>query len=408
MDTERLYYQDVYLKECEARVLSCRKEGDRCRVILDRTVFYPEGGGQPADRGALFVREPEGGWPEEDKEVSGRQVPVLDVQEEEEEIVHFTSEEVPEGSRVLCRIDWDRRFDLMQQHSGEHIVSGLIHETFGYDNVGFHMGEDCITIDLSGSMTMDQVREIEARANDYIAGCHSVEVLYPGPEELDHYDYRSKKELSGDVRLLAFPGADLCACCGLHVTCTGEIGLVKILSCHHFREGVRIEMLSGKRALAWLDTHFIQNSRIGKALSVKADGTAEAVDRLQKENYELKGALMEEKKKGMARLAASCKGERDICLFTSGLDPVDVRKCADGILDQIRGICVVLSEHDKEGFQYAAGIREGDIRPLVKEMNGRLSGRGGGKPFFAQGLIQASKEEAEDFFHGKGFSIRWA
>ena len=400
MDTQRLYYQDVYLKECEARVLSCRKEGDRFKVILDRTVFYPEGGGQPADRGLLFIQKD---IQKEDETCN--KVPVLDVQEEEEDIVHFTGEEIAEGSRVLCRIDWGRRFDLMQQHSGEHIISGLIHETFGYDNVGFHMGEDYITIDLSGPLTMDQAREIEARANDYIVGCHSVKVLHPQPADLDAYDYRSKKELDGDVRLVSFPGADLCACCGLHVTNTGEIGLVKILSCHHFREGVRIEMLSGRRALVFLDRHFVQNSRIGKALSAKSDGTAEAVARLQKENYELRGALIEEKKKGIAQLAASCRGEADVCLFTSGMDPVDVRKCADGILDQISGICVVLSGHDSREFQYAAGIREGDIRPLVKEMNGRLNGRGGGKPFFAQGLIRASGAEAEDFFKMKGFSI---
>lgn len=400
MDTQRLYYQDVYFKECEARVLSCRKEGDRFKVILDRTVFYPEGGGQPADRGLLFIQKD---IQKEDETCN--KVPVLDVQEEEEDIVHFTGEEIAEGSRVLCRIDWGRRFDLMQQHSGEHIISGLIHETFGYDNVGFHMGEDYITIDLSGPLTMDQAREIEVRANDYIVGCHSVKVLHPQPADLDAYDYRSKKELDGDVRLVSFPGADLCACCGLHVTNTGEIGLVKILSCHHFREGVRIEMLSGRRALVFLDRHFVQNSRIGKALSSKSDGTAEAVARLQKENYELKGALIEEKKKGIAQLAASCRGEADVCLFTSGMDPVDVRKCADGILDQISGICVVLSGHDSREFQYAAGIREGDIRPLVKEMNGRLNGRGGGKPFFAQGLIRASGAEAEDFFKMKGFSI---
>ena len=399
MNTQRLYYQDVYLKECEARVLSCRKEGDRCRVILDRTVFYPEGGGQPADRGFLFIQK---------EDEAGRKVPVLDVQEEEEGIVHYTGGELAEGSLVLCRIDWDRRFDLMQQHSGEHIISGLIHESFGYDNVGFHMGEDCITIDLSGSLTMDQAREIEARANDYIVGCHPVEILHPQPADLDDYDYRSKKELSGDVRLVSFPGADLCACCGLHVTCTGEIGLVKILSCHHFREGVRIEMLSGRRALVWLDQHFVQNSRIGKALSARSDGTAEAVARLQKENYELKGALMEEKKKGIAQLASSCRGEENVCLFSSGMDPVDIRKCADGILDQISGICIVLSGHDGQDFQYAAGIREGDIRPLVKEMNSRLNGRGGGKPIFAQGLIRASGMEAEEFFKMKGFSIHKA
>ena len=389
-ETKRLYYEDVYLKDCTGTVLSCSPAGDGWKVVLDRTVFYPEGGGQPADYGFL--------------ELADRvRIPVTDVQEEEGQLVHYVSSPMEPGTCVRAVIDWDRRFDLMQQHSGEHIVSGMIHSRFGYDNVGFHMGEECITIDLSGPLTMEEAREIEEKVNAYILGCHDVEVLHPEEKDLDHYDYRSKKELTGDVRLVRYPEADLCACCGLHVTNTGEIGLVKMLSCHHFREGVRIEMLSGKRALDYLDMHFVQNSQIGVALSVQPDKTMEAVARLQKEIYELKGALIQEKRKAADRLAGSCQGKENIFWMTRGLDPVDVRKYADTILDQITGICLVFSGDDEKGRQYAAGVRDGDIRPLVKEMNRRLSGRGGGKPAFAQGVIKASGQEILQFMQEKGF-----
>lgn len=397
-ETKRLYYEDVYLKECTATLLSCRPAGDGYEVILDRTVFYPEGGGQPADHGFLELADQV-------------RLPVTDVQEVEGKLIHYigspmaegASIPITEGTSVRAVIDWDRRFDLMQQHSGEHIVSGMIHSRFGYDNVGFHMGEECITIDLSGPLTMDQAREVEEKVNAYILGCHDVLVLHPDEKDLDQYDYRSKKELTGDVRLVRFPGADLCACCGLHVSNTGEIGLVKILSCHHFREGVRIEMLSGKRALDYLDMHFIQNSQIGVALSVQPDKTMEAVARLQKEIYELKGALIQEKRKAADRLAGSCRGKENVFWMTQGLDPVDVRKYADSILDQITGICMVFSGDDEKGRHYAAGIRKGDIRPLIKEMNQRLSGRGGGKPAFAQGVIKAADRDILSFMKEKGF-----
>ncbi len=422
VETKRIYYEDVYRRECQARVLSCQPVGNGYKVVLDQTVFYPEGGGQPADHGFLVT----GGD-------GGPALAVTDVQEEEGRLVHYvssateagnpvrpsseaenpvrpiTEEEnsvraaIEEGSFVRAVIDWNRRFDLMQQHSGEHIVSGMIHSSFGYDNVGFHMGEDCITIDLSGRLTMEEARQIEEKVNAYILGCHGVEVLHPQGKDLDQYDYRSKKELEGDVRLVEFPGADLCACCGLHVRNTGEIGLVKILSCHHFREGVRIEMLSGKRAFDYLDMHFVQNSQIGVALSVQPDKTMEAVARLQREIYELRGALIQEKRKATDRLAASCQGKENVFLFAEGLDPVDVRKCADGVLDRISGICLVFSGDDEKGWHYAAGIREGDIRPLIKEMNTALSGRGGGKPVFAQGVIKASREEIVHFMEEKGF-----
>ena len=224
-ETRRLYYEDVYKKEFTAKVLECREAKKGFHIILNESAFYPEGGGQPYDLGIL------------------NDVEVLEVHEKDGEIIHYTKEAIEAGSDVTGKIDWHRRFDLMQQHSGEHIVSGLVHEAYGYDNVGFHMSSDVITVDLSGVLSEAQLAEIEVETNRKIWENSEVEITYPSREELDKLDYRSKKELTGQVRLVRFPGSDLCACCGTHVTHTGEIGAVKILTVENFHEGIRLTMI---------------------------------------------------------------------------------------------------------------------------------------------------------------------
>jgi len=390
--TKKLYYEDAYLKEFDAAVLSCTKKGDSFMVVLDRTCFYPEGGGQPADHGFLT-------W---EREKSA----VLDVQEDGDRIIHYTDCQVPEGSRVHGVIDWERRFDLMQQHSGEHIVSGMIHARYGYDNVGFHMGTECITIDLSGMLSEEEASEIFVEVNEYIWKDGETQVLYPDGKELGTLDYRSKKELSGQVRLVRFPGADLCACCGLHVRRAGEIGPVVLLSVKKFHQGVRIEMVSGGRALACLERSRRQNRWIAEALSVKDHETFDAVSRLLKEIYELKGELIAERKKQAESLAASCAGLHNAAVFVSGLDPVDIRKCTDRILDSVTGMGAVFSESGHGSYRYAAGMRDGDVRAFVKELNTLFDGRGGGKPFFAQGSLAAVREDKlRLFLKEAGFDI---
>ena len=208
METTKLYYEDAYLREFDAAVLSCRKEQGRYLVVLDRTAFYPEGGGQPADHGVL------GG------------VAVTDVQERDGVVCHTCAGPLAVGSTVHGAIDWQRRFDHMQQHSGEHIVSGMLCSAFHCDNVGFHMGADIVTIDYNADIRWDQVLEVERQANRYIWEDHPCRVTFPSPAEREALPYRSKKTLTGAVRLTEFPGADLCACCGTHVSGSGQVGLV--------------------------------------------------------------------------------------------------------------------------------------------------------------------------------------
>ena len=391
MQTRRLFYEDPYQREFEAEVVTCRSQGERYLLELDRTLFYPEGGGQPADRGIIFVGD--------------RKLRVEDVQEAGESIVHTVSEAVEPGTGIRGQIDWDYRFDLMQQHSGEHIVSGMIHREYGYDNVGFHMGADFITIDLSGILDMEDLARLEEKANDYIWLDRQTEILYPDEEEKEALDYRSKKELTGQVRLVSFPGADLCACCGLHVERAGQIGLVKLISCKKFREGVRIEMVSGKRAFQYMNTHVRENSRIGTLLSAQSHETHQAVERLLREIYDLKGDLIREQKKRLDYLTDRCRGAENVVLLVPGLDSAMIRKCTDAILDDISGTGAVFSGNDREGYRYALGTRNGDVRGQVADMNRKLNGRGGGKPFFAQGSVKADREEIRKYFQEKDYRL---
>lgn len=380
MKTRRVFYEDVYIREFEAIVLSCEEREGRYYTVLNQTAFYPEGGGQPADKGNI-----EG-------------IQVMDVQYVDGELCHITEKPFEVGAQVVGRIDWDWRFDLMQQHSGEHIVSGMIHEKYGYENVGFHMGEDVITIDLSGMLSWEQVLEIEEKVNNYIWMNQPVNIFYPDERQRKFIPYRSKKELTGEIRLVEFPGADLCACCGLHVVHASQIGLVKILSCKKFRNGVRMEMLSGKRAFDYLTQSTVQNSQVAVDLSVKESETKDAVKRLLQEVYELKGQLAQEKQKNFAGKASACQGKGNVLLLEDDMEAVEVRKCADAVLNTCGGIAAFFAGNDNDGYKYAIGERNGDVRELVKRLNKELNGRGGGKPFFAQGSIKATGKEVKDFF----------
>ena len=185
--------------------------------------------------------------------------------------------------QVHGEIDWDRRFSNMQNHSGEHLVSGLIHQTFGYDNVGFHMGRDEITIDFNGPIGPDQLLEIERRANRMIWENLPIAVMYPSGQELASMDYRSKKEIEGQVRLVEIPGADCCACCGTHTAFTGAVGQIKILAAENYKGGVRLSIVCGGRALEAAQAMRARQAEIGALLSAKASETANAVHRVYDE-----------------------------------------------------------------------------------------------------------------------------
>ena len=380
METEKLYYADPFLKEFTATVLDCQAGKNGYTVTLDRTAFYPEGGGQPADHGTLDGAA------------------VTDVHEKNGVIFHNVDRAVEIGKTVSGSIDWARRFDHMQQHSGEHICSGLICGRYGCDNVGFHMGTDIVTIDFNADIPWEELLEIEGQANRYIQEDHPIDIQFHRGAELDAIDYRSKKPLEGDVRIVAFPGADCCACCGTHVLRSGQVGLVKFLSVQKFREGVRIELLCGQRALDYLSRTWEQAKIIGQHLSVKPVDAAAAVERLEGELSALKMRCAGLEEAVFAGIAAEQAGKGNVLLFQPPMKPDSVRKLADAVSKTCGGLAAVFAGEGSH-YAYALGRADGqDISAAVKALNGALHGRGGGRNGFAQGSVEAAQSAIEAFF----------
>ena len=374
--TEKLYYADSFLTEFTARALSCEKTKNGWEVQLDRTAFYPEGGGQPSDHGTL------GG------------AAVSDVRERDGVIYHTCDRALEVGSQAAGTIDFQRRFDFMQQHSGEHIVSGILCGRFHCDNVGFHIGHELVTIDFNAVLTAEDVQEVELLANQYLWEDHPIHVSWPSQAELDDLRYRSKKALSGAVRIVTWPEADCCACCGTHVRSSGQVGCVKLISCQKFREGVRIEMAAGGRALAYCNAIAQQNSQVSQLLSAKPTATAAAVERVQKELYTLRGRVTALEESDFARKAQLYAGAGDVLLVEGAMSAESIRKLCTAVQESAGGRCAVFAGEDGM-YQYAVSQPDGDLRALAKEINAALNGRGGGKPGFIQGSVQAGAADIQ-------------
>ena len=380
MPAQKLYYKDQYIRRFTSRVVSCERGEGGWEVRLERTAFYPEGGGQPGDRGVL------GG------------TAVTDTRELGGEVVHLCAAPLSPGAEVFGEIDWPRRFDFMQQHSGEHIVSGLIHARFGCDNTGFHLGAETTAIDFDAPLTWDELMDIERAANEKIWENLPVEAGWPGAAELSALDYRSKKELHGPVRIVSVPGADVCACCGTHVARTGEIGLIKIVSAQKLRGGVRAQLLCGGRAYEYMRLIFEQNRRISALLSAPPEDTAEAVRRVQAGLEDARYRLYGCEEQLFRAKAAELAGRGDALLFYDGLDGDGLRRLAAAVSETCSGRVAVFSGSDAGGWRYVLAQRDGDVRDFVKRLNAALRGRGGGRPSFAQGSVPAARDEIEGFF----------
>ena len=380
METKELYYDNPFLRRFAAVVTSCEEAKGGWAVTLDQTAFYPEGGGQPYDTGTL----------------GGAQV--REVREKDGVIVHLCDAPLAAGAAVEGAIDWARRFDHMQQHSGEHICSGLICARFHCDNVGFHMGADAVTIDFNADIPWEALLEIEAEANRYIYEDHPIDIRLCRGAALDAIDYRSKKPLAGDVRIVSFPGADCCACCGTHVASSGQVGLVKFLSVQKFRAGVRIELLCGVRALRYLSACWEQDVRVAQALSVKPAASFAAVERLLGELSALKLRCARLEEAAFAQIAAQYEGKGDVLLFEDEMNGDSVRRLCDAVANACGGRCAVFAGAGNT-WKYAISQADGDLRALTKALNAALCGRGGGKPNFVQGSVNAARAAIEEFFN---------
>ena len=372
MTTEKLYYIDSHLFDFEATVLDCRETETGWAVILDKTAFFPEGGGQPADTG--FIDS----------------IPVTDVQEQGGEILHFCGQALPVGDHLPCRVEREQRLVRMQNHSGEHIVSGLAHRLYGCENVGFHMGEDCMTIDFDRELSWQQLMEVETLVNRAVRDNLPVLCSFPEGEALEKLEYRSKLDLTENVRIVEIPGIDRCACCAPHVARTGEIGLIKILDAERHRGGVRLSLCCGMLALQDYRIKQDNIAAISQALSAKRHETAGAVARLLAEQQKAKeriAALSME----LARLKAeSCPATGgNLCVFDNVLDEVALRELVNLLMEKCGGIAAAFSGSDETGYRYIMGSRRVDLRRCAKEINRLIDGRGGGKPQMIQGSAAA-------------------
>lgn len=374
--TKKLYYLDSYLTEFSATVLSCSEGKKGYEVVLDQTAFYPEGGGQPADEGILGDRL------------------VKDVRIREDVIYHIVDGPLQVGSSVVGKVDFDRRFDMMQQHSGEHIISGLINQQYGYNNVGFHLSTETMTADVDGELTSEQVMVIERLANEAIYSNREVKSVIYTQQEISQMTYRSKIELNEDVRIVTIPEYDTCACCGTHVKYTGEIGVIKIVGSERHRGGTRLTIVCGKRAL---DDYRMKQEVVSQTmamLSAKPDKIIAHIQKLQSELNETRFKLVEAKDKLLAYKAEAYmkKEDRILCIYEEGLMPEELRKLCTLILEQVNKICLVAT-FDGVGYKYALGNKQEDIRPLCKELNLRFQGKGGGSSELCQGSLLGKWED---------------
>ena len=381
--TEKLYYSDSHLAVFTARVLSCEAAKGGFAVVLDRTAFFPEGGGQSADTGTLGPAH------------------VLDVQERGGEIVHLCDGPLSVGESVEGRLDFEQRLRRMQNHSGEHIVSGLVHGRFGFDNVGFHMGADCMTLDFSGELSREELMDIERRANELVRENLPIRAWFPSETELSALDYRSKKELTAAVRLVEIPGVDLCACCAPHVSRTGEIGAVKILDSQRHRGGVRVSVICGMDALALFSAWQESITEISRLLSAKRGEVAPAVRRLLLEQQQTRERCDALSMTLVERLAAGCAStEGHLVLFDNLLDEIAQRELVNRLMDKCGGLAAVFCGSDEAGWRYIIGSRALDLRKLSGAVNEAIRGRGGGKPQMITGRAAASRLEIEAGING--------
>ena len=381
-ETVKLYDIDSHIFKFEATVLDCRETENGYDVILDKTAFFPEGGGQAPDTGRIGENE------------------VFDTQLSGKDIVHKTKAPIEIGRAYLCEIEAEKRFRRMQNHTGEHIVSGLVHRYFGYDNTGFHMGHDDVTLDFNGTFTEADIRRIEFLANKAVAENTAVSISYPTDEELKNLEYRSKLDLTEDVRIVTIEGYDVCACCAPHVKRTGEVGMIKLFDFVKNRDGTRIHMLCGFDALDDYNARHKLMSEIAQSFSTGQMQIGESIRHLEEEiaalkqkNYDLRSELLAYK------TAALCETDGNICIFEEELSQNDMRKLMNEGLKKCGGVCAVFSGDDKKGYSFVASSNAGGMRNVISDMKTKFDIKGGGSDEMIQGSINVAADEIRKYFN---------
>lgn len=385
MPTKKLYDMDAYAREFEAKVLSCEKityekESEEnqnvYKIILDQTLFFPEEGGQTPDKGILG---------------NGT---VLDVQIKSNEIQHIVTEPLEVGSIVIGKIDWSHRFFNMQQHSGEHLFSGLAHRKYGLKNVGFHLSNQIVTMDFDKALSEKQLKEMEWEVNEAIVANVEIKTGYPSKEELKSLEYRSKIEIDGDIRIVEILGYDICACCAPHVKRTGEIGIFKIQNVQNYKGGMRISFLCGFRALEEYRKKAEIISELSGNLTTNQDNLVDHVNKLKTQVQSLKTQLSNAKQTMMeSKIAEIPADQKDVLLFEKDIDTPVMRNVVNKLMETHEGICGIFVGSDEEGYNFIIGSKSVDCRDVAKKMKEELNARGGGKAQMIQGSVDAKKKD---------------
>lgn len=378
--TEKLYYSDAYISEFSASVISCNACDGGFDTVLDRTAFFPEEGGQSSDHGYIGTSK------------------VLSVYESGG-VVHHITDSALDGTQVLCKIDFDERFEKMQLHTAEHILCGIIHRMYGLDNVGFHLGDDEVTFDVSSPLTREQLDAVESAACEAVFANVRVETSFPTPQELSNMEYRAKLDLSENVRLVKIGDVDTCACCAPHVAYTGEIGAIKLLHAERHRGGMRIWMTAGRRAVHDYRDKFENVMRIGAMLSVPAKDTADALEKYMSDTEQLKYLLKETRRIYVKSLSSSVQlTAGNVLELIEGVGIEELRMYVNYALSRVGGMLVAISG-DEGDYKYVIGSTTIDMSAEAKKINTALNGRGGGRGNMIQGSFAASITQIKEYFN---------
>lgn len=379
--TVKLYDEDSECMTFDARVIGCEQREGGFAVELDRTAFFPEGGGQYADPGTLDG------------------VKVEDVQIADGHIFHIVKEPFAVGKTVHGALDATERHSRMQNHSGEHIISGIVYRRFGYNNVGFHLGDHEVTMDFDGTLTPDDLRKIETEANEIVYRNVPVRAEYPSEEQLATMTYRSKLALQGNIRIVTIEGVDACACCAPHVKRTGEIGVIKIIDAIRYKGGMRLWILCGRWAREDYAARHDDMTELSHRFSVRRPDVVGAVDKAEAERSAALYALGNCKRELVSLKAAAAlpDGQGNILFFEEETDAVTARNLANQGAARCPGVCAVFTVAGN-GFRYVCVSGAVALRAFGKELNASCNGRGGGDDSMIQGTLGAPREQIERFF----------
>lgn len=376
--TKKLYYEDAYATEFDAEVLSCEEkmDGEKTvyQVVLDQTLFFPEEGGQSPDKGALGGAD------------------VLDVQIKKDVITHTLNKALEIGAKVHGVLDWKHRFSNMQQHSGEHIFSGTVHRLYGYNNVGFHLSDNIVTMDFNGVLTEEDVARVEYLVNEIIVKNLPITISYPTKEELAKLEYRSKIEIEGQVRIVTVQDADVCACCAPHVRYTGEIGMLKVMSLQNYKGGVRLSMLCGFRALEAFREKAGIIQELTNSLTASQEVLPDRVAKLVASNQDYKYKLAVAKQKLMEVKMAEIPAEQEhVLLFEQGIENLVMRNAVNELTERHAGVCGIFVGTDESGYQFIIGSKNVDCTQTAALLRGKVQAKCGGSKQMIQGSVQAKE-----------------